>query len=124
MWEMTHQSILGFVPLSFASLSVAHGYKWFPNGNLAINTNLAKLKTYNLCSGCHAEGFGSLGVIKAVFSQCSFWHLLSHISRNVCLLHVSFYNYAVTWAVNDLYTVISTQTQRRINWFLRFQCYF
>lgn len=59
MWEMTHQSILRFVLLiilSCASLSVAPGYKWFPNGKPAINTNLAKLKTYSLCSGCLTEG--------------------------------------------------------------------
>lgn len=59
MWEMTHESILGFVPLimlSCASLSVARGNKWFPNGNPAINNNLAKLKSYCLCSGCRTEG--------------------------------------------------------------------
>ena len=45
MWDMTHESTLGFLPLvSSASLSVAHG-------NPAINNNLAKLKTYSLCSG-------------------------------------------------------------------------
>lgn len=59
MQEMTHESILSFVPfiiLSCASLSVARGNKWFPNGNPAINTNLAQLSTYSHCSGCHAEG--------------------------------------------------------------------
>lgn len=54
MWVMSHQSILCFVPLimlSCASLSVAHGSKWFSNGNPALNTNLENLKTYSFCSG-------------------------------------------------------------------------
>lgn len=48
LWDMTHQAILGFVPLIIlccASLSVALGYKWFFP---AINTNLARLKTYSM----------------------------------------------------------------------------
>lgn len=51
MWVMSHQSILCFVPLimlSCAPLSVAHGSKWFSNGNPALNTNLENLKTYIL----------------------------------------------------------------------------
>lgn len=45
MWEMTHQSILGFVPLiilSCASLSVARGYKWSLNGNPCYKHQFSK----------------------------------------------------------------------------------